>query len=136
MVTREIQADIEAVEKNAALREAINFDSRAAALDYLEFHVIDRLEGLLQAINPPTELLLLKQDAENVKRQLETIDAALFERLRATIRTGRCSGATLMDLIHTYVGRCSSSRPAHQLIGYDTLDVFTNGLFPVQTLPL
>lgn len=136
MATGEIRADIEAVERNAALREEINFGSRAEALDYLEFHVTNRIEGLLQTINPPTDLLLLKQDAENVKRQLEAIDVTLFERLRAIIRTGRCSGVTLMDLIYTYVGRCSGSRQVHQLIGYDTLDVFTNGLLPVQTLPL
>lgn len=136
MVTCEIQADIEAVGRNAALYEEINFGSRAEAIDYLEFHVIDRIEGLLQTINPPPGLLPLKQNAENVKRQLEAIDVALFERLRASIRTGRCRGATLLHLINNYVGRCSGSRQAHQLIGYDNLDVFTNGLFPVPAFSL
>jgi hypothetical protein len=132
----EIQSTIEAVERNEALFEETNFTSRAEALDLLDFHVIDRVEALLQTLPSPTELLLLKQYAENVRHQLEAVDKAMFQRLRANIRMGSCRGATLLDLITTYVGYCASSRQASPIIGYDTLDVFTNGLFPVQPLPL
>src|SRR5262249_62040996 len=88
--TPEIQSDIEAIEKNSALYEETNFDSRVAAIDHIEFNVIDRIEGLLQRTNPPEELTRLKQYAEGVKRQLENIDNNLFQRLRADIRMGSC----------------------------------------------
>jgi len=135
MVTDEVQADLEASERNAALYEEAKFASRAEALDHLEFHILDRIEGLLQAPNPPTELLPLQGRAEDVKRRLEAIDAALFQRLRADIRAGRCRGASLLALITTYVGRGTNGEQAQQKIGYDTLDVFTNGLFPDLALP-
>ncbi|WP_188814670.1 hypothetical protein [Hymenobacter cavernae] len=105
-------------------------------MDFLDFHVLDRLEGLLQALNPSTELLPLQRRAEDVKRQLEAVDAALFQRLRADIRAGRCRGASLLALINTYVGRGASGEQAQQEIGYDNLDVFTNGLFPNLAFPL
>jgi hypothetical protein len=135
MVVEEIQADFEAIERNAALHKEANFDSRTEALDYLEFHILDRIAGLLQAPNPPTGLLLLQQRAEAVKRQLEAIDAALFQRLRADIRMGRCRGASLLALISTYVWRGASGDQAQPEIGYDNLDVFTNNLFPDLAFP-
>jgi len=135
MVIHEIQADLEAIERNAALHEEVNFTSRVEALDYLEFHILDRIDGLLQTATFPTGLLPLQQRAENVKRRLEAIDAALFQRLRADIRTGRCRGISLLALITSYVGRGASDEQAQQEVGYDTLDVFTNGLFPNLAFP-
>jgi hypothetical protein len=136
MVTYEIQSDIETIEKNAALYEETNFDRRVQALDYIEFNVIDRIEGLLQTIHPPDELILLKQDAERVKRQLEEIDDTLFQRLRAEIRTGGCTGTAFKSLIDKYVGCDSSGRRHQDELGYDSLDVFINGLLLIQAVPL
>lgn len=136
MVTYEIQSDIEAIEKNSALYEETNFDSRVEAIDYIEFNVIDRIEGLLQTINPPEELIPLKQYAERVKRQLEDIDDTLFQRLRADIRMGGCTGTALKGLIDEYVGRDSSGGRQQDEIGYDSLDVFINGLLLIQAVPL
>lgn len=135
MVVSEIQADIETIEKTVSLWKEINFESRIAALDFLEFHVIDRLDGLCQKANPPAELLLLRQSAQQLKNQLEAIDVALFRRLRDAIRRGHCSGTTLLNLIDTYVERSPASRQVQQQVGYDNLDLFTNGLFDCQTLP-
>jgi hypothetical protein len=136
MVTYEIQSDIEAIEKNSALYEETNFDSRLEAIDYIEFNVIDRIEGLLQTINPPEELIPLKQDAERVKRQLEDIDDTLFQRLRAEIRRGGYTGTALKGLTDEYVGRDSSGSRHQDEIGYDSLDVFINGLLLIQAVPL
>ncbi|MCL4302215.1 MAG: class I SAM-dependent methyltransferase [Anaerolineae bacterium] len=135
MVIYEIQSDIKAIEKNAALYEETNFDSRTEALDYLEFNVIDRIEGLLQTINPPEELVTLKQDAERVKRQLEDVDDTLFQRLRADIRGGGCIGTALRDRIDEYVGRDVSGSRGQDEIGYDSLDLFVNGLLLSQAVP-
>jgi len=136
MVIYEIQSDIEAIEKNAALYEETNFDNRAEAIDDIEFNVIDRIEGLLQTINPPDELIPLKQYAERVKRQLEAIDDTLFQRLRADIRRGVCSGTALKGLIDEYVGPDSSGRRQQDELGYDSLDGFINGLLLIQVVPI
>lgn len=135
MVTREIQSDIETVGRNTALFEEANFDSRADALDFLEFHVLDRIDGLLQTINPPAGLLPLKRDAENIKSRLEAIDRDLFQQLRASIRSGHCRGATFLDLVTAYIGRSSDSPSSSQRIGYDNLDVFINGLLSALSIP-
>src|SRR5262245_23885653 len=136
MVTDKIQSDIEAIAKDLALHEEINFDSRVEAIDYLEFNVIDRIEGLLQTTNPPEELTQLRQYAERVKHQLEDIDDSLFQRLRADIRMGGCTGTALNGLIGEYVGRNSSGSRQQVEIGYDSLDVFINGLLLIQAAPI
>jgi hypothetical protein len=134
MVICEIRSDIEDIEKNSALYEETNFDSRVEAIDYIEFNIIDRIEGLLHTINQPEELTTLKQSAERVKRQLEEIDDNLFQRLRANIRGGGCTGTALKGLIDEYVG--GDPRKQHVEIGYDSLDVFVNGLLLVNPVPI
>jgi hypothetical protein len=134
MVIHEIQSDIETLEKNAALHEETNFDSRVEAIDYIEFNIIDRIEGLLHTINQPEELTRLKRYAERVKRQLEEIDHTLFQRLRADIRSGVCTGKALKGLIDEYVGR--DARRQQDAMGYDSLDVFINRLLLINPAPL
>lgn len=136
MVIYEIQSDLEAIEKNSVLYEETNFDNRAEAIDYIEFNVIDRIEGLLQTMHPPEELISLKQYAERVKHQLEAIDDTLFQRLRADIRMGRCTGTALQRLIDEYVERDSNGSRRQDEPGYDRLDVFINGLLLIQAVPL
>ncbi|MCI0550307.1 MAG: class I SAM-dependent methyltransferase [Anaerolineae bacterium] len=136
MVIYEIQSDIEAIEKNSALYEETNFDSRVQAIDYIEFNIIDRIESLLHTINQPEELTTLKQSAERVKRQLEEIDDTLFQRLRADIRAGVCPGTALKGLIDEYVGDDSRGGRQQDEIGYDSLDVFINGLLLINPVPL
>src|SRR5262249_31256908 len=95
-----------------------------------------RIEGLLQTIHSPEALILLKQHAERVKRQLEDIDDVLFQRLRAGIRTGHCTGMALKSLIDAYVGRDSDGRRQQDEPGYDNLDLFVNGLLFIQPAPV
>ncbi|MCQ3978046.1 MAG: hypothetical protein DPW09_31865 [Anaerolineae bacterium] len=135
MVIYQIQAAIEAIEKNAALYQETSFDRRVEAIDALEFNIVDRIEGLLQTVNPPEELIALKQAAERVKRQLEEIDATLFQRLRADIRRGSCAGAAFKDLIEAYVGPDASNRQPQDEPGYDSLDLFINGLLLSRAVP-
>lgn len=136
MVIDQIQSDIKAIETNSTLYQETNFARRADAIDAIEFNVIDRIEGLLRTINQPEELVSLKQDAERVKRQLEAIDARLFQRLRADIRAGVCSGTALKGLIDDYVGGDSSGGRHQGEIGYDSLDEFINGLLLSQAAPI
>lgn len=136
MVSYEIQADIEAIEKNLALYEEINFDSRVKVLDDLEFNIIDRIEGLLETTNQPEELVTLKRYAERVQRQLEAINDTLFQRLRADIRAGICSGTALKTVLDKYAGGDSSSSNHSPEIGYDSVDMLINGLLLSPAVPV
>jgi len=132
----EIQSDIKAIENNFALYEEINFHSRAEAIDYLEFNAIDRIEGLLHTINPPEELIVLKEYAERVKNQLEEIDNNLFQRLRTGIRDGVYTRTALKALFDEYTRANSSGSRQLDGVGYDSLDVFINGLLLIQPAPI
>jgi hypothetical protein len=134
MVAYEILSDIEAIESDIALYEETNFDSRVEAIDYLEFNVLDRIAGLLQATHPPEELAPLRQRAERVLRRLEETDDTLFQRLGAGIRAGRYTGLALKALVEAYVGRASGG-PQHDAAGYDSLDLFINRLLRIQAVP-
>jgi hypothetical protein len=132
----EIQSDIETIEKNSALYEETNFDSRVKAIDYIEFNVMERIEGLLLATSQPEELTTLNQYAEKVKSQLEEIDDNLFQRLRADIRVGVCAGTALKGQIDKYIGCDSRDGGQQDDIGYDSLDVFINGLLLISAVPI
>ncbi|MPR35655.1 hypothetical protein [Salmonirosea aquatica] len=135
MMISDLQTDIEALQGNTALWNETNFEKRIEALDDLEF-IIDRIEALLQLDSPPVELFPLKQCAQTIKSQLEAINVALFARLRAAIRSGRCQGVALLDLIKTYAGSgLISSQPTNSVVGYSNLDVFTNSFFFLEILP-
>jgi hypothetical protein len=135
MVIHEIQSDIEAIEKNPALYTETNFDGRAEAIDFIEFDIIDRIDGLFNTNERSEALVALKQSAEQLKRQLEDIDERLFRRIRADIRMGVCTGAALKVLIDQYVGCDSTGRRQLDDIGYDRLDEFINGLLLTNSIP-
>jgi hypothetical protein len=128
----EIRLAIEAITNDATLTDDAGFVRRYHAIDHLEFDVVDRIDGLLQAGHPPDELLPLRQVAERVLHDLEAIDTRLFQRLRAEIRRGRYRGARLKRLIDDYIG---SDHQPDDSIGYDHRDVFLNGLLAIQGIP-
>ncbi|MGE5263847.1 MAG: hypothetical protein ACM3S0_10725 [Acidobacteriota bacterium] len=135
-ITGEIQSEIESIAKDSTLYEEVNFDRRVQAIDYIEFNVVERIEGLLLASSQTDELTGLKQDAERVKAQLEEIDANLFRRLRADIRAGACAGTAFKGQIDKYVRRDSRDGGKQEDMGYDSLDVFINGLLLTQPAPV
>jgi len=136
MVAYEIRSNIEAIEEDATLFEEPNFGPRSEAIDYLEFKVIDRIDGLLQTTNPSAELVALGAYARKLERQLEDIDDHLFRGLRGDIRAGTCRGTALRVLIDRYVGPDSSIGRGQDEIGYDNLDLFIAGFLLSQALPV
>jgi hypothetical protein len=135
MVIREIQSHIGAIEENPSLYKDKNFDKRVEVIDFLEFHVIDPVEELLQKKPQTDQLLLLKHRAEKVKIELEEVDLDLFQKLRANIRTGAYTGKEFKNLVHEYLD-FDTDDTAHQgEPGYDNLDILINGLFSLQTMP-
>jgi hypothetical protein len=84
----EIQAGIKAIKENAALLKEINFYSRTEAIDFIDFHIIYRVEGLLQGAGPNEDLYILKQRAEHLIHDLDKINGNLFAQLREKIKAG------------------------------------------------
>ncbi|MEZ0539047.1 hypothetical protein [Fibrella arboris] len=135
MMIAAIRSDIEGIDHNVALYDDRNVVGRQTAIDFLDFHVLDRIDTLLQQNGPSTALLALKQYAARVKDQLEAVDTVFFQRLRASIRAGRCLGTSLRALISSHTSPNSDSANVPPAIGYDELDVFTNGLFATYPMP-
>jgi len=135
MAVANLQSTIETIETNSSLYEEKNFDKRMEAIDFIEFEVIDQIEGLLGKTAQPDQLILLKHRVEKVKSELEEIDSKLFQRLQASIRIGEYTGAAFKDLIGKYVDLNVDHTADQDEIGYDNLDVFINGLFQFQTMP-
>jgi hypothetical protein len=122
-MTDDIQAAIEAFEDDPVLYDEQHVAGRADALDRLEFHVIDRIDGLLQGGAPAPQLRALRLRAERVRRRLEAIDDALARRVRDEIRAGAGSSA-----LRSVLGApcCSESERQQDSARYDGLDSFVN----------
>jgi hypothetical protein len=125
MAIFEIETDITAIENNASLYKEKNFEKRIEAIDFLEFHVFDL----------PEELIQLKNRAEKLKSTLEDIDAKLFQKLRKNISTGGYTRTAFKNMVKEYVAFNLDDVAHMEEPGYDNLDIFINGLFPFQTMP-
>jgi len=133
-IVQEIQSEIEAIARGEALYEEANFNDRVEAIDFIEFNIIERIEGLLLTEDQVQELAALKQYAEMVKNQLEETNKNLFQKLRANIRSGLCTGAELRRQLAEYAG-CNSTEIGQDDIGYDSLDAFLSGLLLIEGTP-
>ncbi len=135
MVCHEIRSDTHAIAENRSLYMERNFTGRAEAIDFSEFHVIDRIEGLLQNTYPQKELISLMQLAETTKLRLEKINADLFKKLRADIENGNCRGWAFRQMTEEYFGYNLNHSQNEGETGYDNLDVFTNSLLDISAIP-
>ena len=125
----EISSGIKAIEENGALFETTNFTGRADAIDFIDFHIIDRMEGLYQHYDA---MALLRQRAEKLKRKMEIIDADLFGQIREKIRTGVYTTSSFKEMIRYYLGSYFDE-PVQA--GYDHLDTFINGILSDDAIP-
>lgn len=128
MILAELSQAIAAIAQDPALMAEQQFAERYAAIDALEFHILQRLADLPPADHDPAELLALQRAAEHLKGALEAVDDALFRRLRAAIGAGEQRGAALAALIDAYAGPDATGRRPLDAPGYDSLDVFINRL--------
>jgi hypothetical protein len=129
-----LQSDLAAIEHDVALYDELNFDRRVAAIDRLEFAVIDQID-VSPTARPPDELAKLRQRAERVTGRLKAVDERLFARLRADIRAGRCRGDALLAELDRHVRPDEGGRRRLDEPGFDNLDVFVNGLLDVSAVP-
>lgn len=134
-VVSRIKANLHTIARNAKLLDETNFDKRAKAIDFIDFHIIDQIAVLQQMADTSRHTLgELKQQAETLKQQLEKTDAILFSRLRENIRSGVYCNISFIQAIRKYTAYIIDNSLPNK-IGYDNLDVFVNGLLFNQPLP-
>jgi predicted RNA methylase len=135
MTIFELQLYIEEIEKNPLLCRDREFDKRMEAIDFIDFQVMGRIEELLSGTDQPDQLILLRNRAEKVKTALEEIDVNLFQQLQQTIKAAGYTRNGFRNLVNEYLDITSYSNEYPEEIGYDNLDIFINGLSPLQTMP-
>jgi hypothetical protein len=108
-----------------SLHSEANFISRADALDFIDFHILSRIEALAVSNGDQDSLSRLKQQTEKVRDDLEDTDRRLFEKLREGIRNSVFNITDLKAAIIHYTGHIIENAGS---IGYDELDHFINGL--------
>jgi Histone methylation protein DOT1 len=132
----EILSDIENIGNDLNLCQEKNFNARTDAIDYLEFHVIDRLNTLIESRDIPDKMNSLKEYALKVKGHLEVVNRSMFQRLRSKISEEDYRGNFLMELIDEHFDNNTDAFFQNDTIGYDNLDIFLNGLLANQDLPV
>ena len=126
----QLQTRIETIGNEQALFEEVNFEKRAEAIDILEFHILDTIEGLFQKEYQNEDLKLLKVQADLLKENLQNIDKKLFLRLREELRKANDKKSIFREIISHYLGDWIRKIGQLGKIGYDNFDVFVNNLLP------
>ena len=135
MLQDEILSDIEAIVKNGKLYQGKNFNLRLQAIDFVEFHVIDRINVFMESADPFDQMNFLKEYAEKVKRNLQDVDTRMFHQLRTKISQDDHKGKLLMEMIDEHFDY-NLSAFQQEATGYDNLDMFLNGLLTNQHPPV
>jgi Histone methylation protein DOT1 len=131
----EILTDIETIGDDERLLQEQTFSLRSQALDDIEFHIIDRIDALAERMGTADRLNHLRKYALKVRDQLEEVNAVMFRRIRMKILEERCRGKSLTDLIDEYFDESVNTRLRQDLTGYDSLDIFLDGVLTNQSPP-
>ncbi|HET7001971.1 MAG TPA: hypothetical protein VFI33_11700, partial [Puia sp.] len=98
-----MQTLIEAIGKDRDLFPERNFVARTEALDELEFHVLDLIQFLIESTDSSDQLHDLKEQAEELRSQLQVVNTKMFENLRIQISLGGHRGNAFIDLMNEYL---------------------------------
>ncbi len=122
----EIEADLARLERQDALAEEMSFVERIDAIDFIQAHIVERIESQLAHNIEMQSLLELKARAESLTRRLESVNEQLYSRLRRDIASGSMDRAAT----RRWLDECSRriKTESHSAIGYDALDVLVNSL--------
>ncbi len=131
----EILSEIEKIRNDQTLLPEKNFNTRMEAIDYLEFHVIDRLLALKECRDAPDQMNILKEYALQIKDHLEEINNKIFLLFRRKIQEGY-KGKILINLLDEYFDNGVSANIHQDITSYDNLDIFLNGILTDQILPI
>jgi Histone methylation protein DOT1 len=131
----EILTDIDTFDKDPNLYREKNFNNRVQAIDFIEFHIIERINALVESGVIPDYFQDLKQHAEKLRCRLVNLNTCMFSTLRSKIAAGTYRGSNLMNLIEEYLDGHVPECVSQHVIGYDNLDIFMNGILGSQKLP-
>jgi hypothetical protein len=128
-ISHAVQQAIAAVETEVAFGAETGFATRAAAIEFLEIHVLDRLHYREECGGLPAELLALRAQAAALMRRLEAANERVLQRLRRRIRAGEYTPAGFKRDLIRHAG------PPDDRSGYDALDLLVSGLLDAGALP-
>ncbi len=130
---QEIEADLTRLEAQDALSAEMNYVERMQAIEFVQVHIVERIEITLAHDGESQSLLELKARAESLTGRLEAVDERLFRRLRADIASGRVDRAGLMS----WLDNCSRSiqTESRSNVGYDARDEFVSSLIRTSIQP-
>jgi hypothetical protein len=121
-IAEEVREAIAAAGKAASPRAGAGFEARAAALELLDVHVLDRLRYIEDRAGLPFDLQALGAQAAALRGRLEAANQRFLRRLRNRIRSGRYTPEGLRRAFVRHVG------PRGGRDGYDALDLLVGGL--------
>jgi hypothetical protein len=135
MTLFDIESYIQTLEVNPSLYEEKSFEDRMEVVDFIEFHVLDEIQTLLQKNPHSDQLIALQVRSEKIRSDLEWIDQKLFEKLRWVIRESDDKIRKFRELIDQYIDVQLDVPGVMEAVGYDNLDLFINGIFNIGTIP-
>lgn len=103
--------------------------------------VIDLLESHLAALSIDDDTVdaaragELRDEAIVLCQRLERANAAIVQRLREDIKTGRCRRGDLLRELRQYIASSEKHRAGSNNLEYDNLDVLVAGIFGIDRLP-
>ena len=123
---RQIETELESVERDDALYEEASFRQRLEALEAIESSILERVDHLHVAHGETEALVVLKERAELVRSRLEAVDKRLFHTLREGMRSGAVRALALRRQFEACAG---SGRPdrVQNRDTYDSLDALVSG---------
>ncbi len=119
---KEISTELRTIGADHTLLSPSSFRSRAESLDFIDFHILGRLDSLNVPETLQEELNDLYKRAEAIKADLELVNRMFFAGLRSSLRSKHID---LKQIVRSYIGE-----PVNETskVGYDFVDEFINGL--------
>lgn len=99
----EIQSDIEKIEADTSIYEHANFNAGANAIDFIDFHIIDRIDGIISQPVFGDELLKLRKYTQSTKDNIEQIDEEMFQQLEQQIKISKDKGLAFGQIIDNFL---------------------------------
>jgi hypothetical protein len=128
-----ISLSLETLEQNKALEEETNFLGRVEAIEFINFHLLNRLEARLANCPSADNLQNLVKRAEVLQTRLEERNKQFFQTLRLKLKSGAYSPELFRHYLSQYAGYPSLPQFRDD-IGYDELDILINGLLGLELI--
>jgi hypothetical protein len=133
-IIRDIQSHLEVLQQEHTLRAEAGFVARVRAMDWIEVHIIGRIETLCRGGSQAAELVVLKRQAEQLSCRLDSANRDLIRDLRAEIALGNYARADLKRRIYAFA-EAAGDEQNRDGDGYDDLDVFVSALLQTGSAP-